>query len=362
MIHNKEGSMNDSRYRTEQIEVDGVTVYVLKDSATQATAKIIPSLGNNCYSFGVVSIVDDQWIDLIDPPPDLETLKNRPTAYGNPILFPFPNRIRGGVFTFEGKTYQFDKPAESPTAIHGLLLTAPYQVERADADDKSGAMLIARLDSREFPEVMRQYPFPFEIKITYTLQEAVLKMDIRIENLGDTNMPMGFGIHPYFRAPLSLNSSPTETLITVPVTQYWELDEILVPTGKIFDAMGDLELRTGKPFAGMQLDHVFTGVQTANGVSQCTINDREAGMQLTIEADAQFREWVVYTPPNRPSICFEPYTCPTDAINLEAKGIDTGVTVLKPGEVFTAEIRIFPEFVITGKPVFSEPIHSGSDK
>lgn len=350
MTHNKEGTMNDSRYRTEQIEVDGATVYVLKDSATQATAKIIPSLGNNCYSFGLIG-VDGQWIDLIDPPPDLETLKNRPTAYGNPILFPFPNRIRGGVFTFEGKTYQFDKPSDSPTAIHGLLLTAPYQVERAEADDKSGAMLIARLDSREFPEVMRQYPFPFEIKITYTLRAAVLKMDIRVENLGDTNMPMGFGIHPYFRAPLSPRSSPTETQITVPVTQYWELDEILVPTGKIIDAEGELQLRTGKPFAGMKLDHVFTGVQTANGVSQCTINDREAGIQLTIEADAQFREWVVYTPPNRPSICFEPYTCPTDAINLEAKGIDAGVTVLKPGEVFTAEIRIFPE-----------PIHSGSDK
>jgi aldose 1-epimerase len=333
--------MKDSRYRTEQIEVEGDTVYVLKDSATQATAKIIPSLGNNCYSFG--HVVDGQWIDLIDPPPDLETLKNRPTAYGNPILFPFPNRIRGGVFTFEGKTYQFDKPPESPTAIHGLLLRVPYRVERAHADDESGATLSSSLDSREFPEVMRQYPFPFEIKITYTLQSGGLKMDIRIENLGDANMPMGFGIHPYFRAPLSPKSSPAKTQITVPVTHYWELDEILVPTGKILDAESDLELRKGKPFGGMKLDHVFTGVQTVNGVSQCTIDDQEANIRLTVEADAQFREWVVYTPPNRPSICFEPYTCPTDAINLEAKGIDAGVTVLKPGEVFTAEIRIYAE-------------------
>ena len=333
--------MSQSRYATDRIEVDGVEVYVLRDSDARAKAKIAPSLGNNCYSFGLS--VNDEWINLIDPPPDLETLKDRPTAYGNPILFPFPNRIREGKFTFEGKTYTFDKPAQSPTSIHGLLLNQPYHIESAGADSEKGAILVCRLDSCQFPDIIRQYPFPFEIKVTYTLKASILTMGVHIQNLGDKNMPMGFGIHPYFRAPLSAKSSEEKCLIAVPVTKYWELDEFLLPTGNVFDVEGDLDLRGGEPFKGMEFDHVFTGVSLSEGVSRCLIDDQEAGIRMILESDAQFRELVVYTPPNRPSICFEPYTCPTDAINLETRGIDAGVIILKPGEAFSGTIRIIPD-------------------
>lgn len=61
---------------------------------------------------------------------------------------------------------------------------------------------------------------------------------------------------------------------------------------------------------------------------------------MILESDAQFRELVVYKPPRRSSICFEPYTCPTDAINLEAKDIPAGVIVLSPDETFSATVRM----------------------
>ena len=44
-------------------------------------------------------------------------------------------------------------------------------------------------------------------------------------------MPMGFGIHPYFHALLAPASEATQAMITVPAAKYWELDEVLVPTG-----------------------------------------------------------------------------------------------------------------------------------
>jgi aldose 1-epimerase len=332
--------MDDSRYTVEQVEIDGVEVYVLREHVMKTEARIAPGVGNNCYSFGFE--FKGEWIDIIDPPPDMQTLKNRPTAYGNPILFPFPNRIRGGKFTFEGKEYQFDKPANSPTSIHGLLLTRPYHVDSAGAT-ADAASIVCRLDSREFPDMMRQYPFPFEIRVAYTLKASVLTMETRVKNLGDKNMPMGYGIHPYFRAPLSSKSSPEKCLITAPTAKYWELDKDLVPTGKTLDVEGRMDLRNGKPFAGMKLDDVFTDVIRSEGVSRCIIDDTEAGLRMVLESDGQFRELVVYTPPNRPSICFEPYTCPTDAINLEARGINAGVIVLKPGEEFTGTVRMIAE-------------------
>ena len=326
-----------------------------KPSDWLAAASIVPELGNNCYLFKVAD--GNRWMDVIESPPDLATLKERPTAYGNPILFPFPNRIRGGMFTFEGETYQFDKPPESPTSIHGLLLNQPYQVERRSAG-KDGALLICSLDTRDFPEIGRQYPFPFKIQITYILGPVsptngapdsppeiptlCLKMDVSITNTGERNMPMGFGIHPYFHALLAPDSDATQAMITVPAAKYWELDEALVPTGKTFPASGVLDLRNGQPYANAELDHVFTDVQLTDGISRCIIDNRDTGRGMILESDAQFRELVVYTPPGRSSICFEPYTCPTDAINLEAKGISAGVRVLSPDETFSATVRIIP--------------------
>lgn len=343
--------MNPARYAVDRVEIDGVEVYVLRDSTTKAEAKIAPSLGNNCYSFGLS--IKEEWINLLDPPPDLETLKKCPTAYGNPILFPFPNRIRGGKFSFEGKEYTFDKWPQSPNSVHGLLLTQPYQVQSADADAERGASLVCRLDSRQFPEVMRQYPFPFEIQITYTLKESILTMLTQVKNLGDGKMPMGFGIHPYFRVPLSAKSSAEKCLITVPAAKHWELDQFL-PTGRIFEVEGNCDLRNGKPFAGMRLDNVFTGILLSDGVSRCIIDDQEARIRMILESGVEFRELVIYIPPNRPAICFEPYTCPTDAINLTAKGIDAGVIALKPGEAFSGTIRIIPEMSNTSRDVLEE--------
>ena len=168
-------------------------------------------------------------------------------------------------------------------------------------------------------------------------------------NTGSRNMPLGFGIHPYFRVALSRNANAAAALIKVPAAAYWELDADSLPTGQTLAASGALDLRSGRSFAGLELDHVFTDVQMdSDGVSRCSIENRDAGTGMVIESDTQFRELVVYTPPGRDTICFEPYTCPTDAINLEAKGIPAGVIALAPNDTFAATVRI--------KPAFPEPL------
>jgi aldose 1-epimerase len=186
---------------------------------------------------------------------------------------------------------------------------------------------------------MRQYPLPFEIRIIHTLIETTLTLDIHIRNTGDSNIPMGFGIHPYFSTNLTGTADASQALITVPAAKYWELDDVLVPTGKQNDVSGTLDLRNGQPFAKLKLDHVFTDVLLVDGVSRCLIENRDTGHTMVMESDAIFRELVVYTPPNRDAICFEPYTCPTDAINLEARDIPAGVIVLAPDETFSGTVR-----------------------
>ena len=328
--------MSNRRYTVDQTNVDGFKVFTLRDIKRQALAKVIPELGNNCYRF--TQTVGTEPINIILPPPNLKTLAQRPSGYGNPILFPFPNRIREGCFLFEGKQYTFDKALNSPNSIHGLAIDQPFHVDSISTDD--GATITCRLNSENHPHIERQFPFKFELKITYILKSANLTMTTEIANLSDHNMPMGYGIHPYFAIPLSRNSLVENCHIFVPAQKYWELDDFL-PTGHIYDVNGSFDLRTGKSFAGMEFDDVFTTLNLVNGVSQCIIDDRDAGIKMVLEADEKFRELVIYTPPNRASICFEPYTCPTDAVNLQEKGIDAGLIILKPNQIFSSVIRIY---------------------
>jgi len=332
--------MPSARYAVVSEQHEGLTVYVLQDHKAGCEARVIPEFGNNCFSYSFD--VDGERIDIIDPPDSLATLKGRASGYGVPILFPFPNRIREGEFSFEGKDYQFDVPAPGANSIHGLVLNRPWKVEEAEADDENGARLVSSIKCADFPDAIRQYPFPFNLEVTYLLKDGVLAMVTKMENLGERNMPVGFGIHPYFRAPLSQSSKPEDCLITVPANKYWELEEFL-PTGRILEASGKYNLRDGVSAAEIKFDDVLTDLIFADGVSRCVIDDKAAKMRMILESDEIFREMVVYTPPGRPAVCFEPYTCPTDAINLLEHGMDAGVIVLEAGESVCATVKMIFE-------------------
>ena len=153
--------MSTKRYTVDQANIDGFEVFTLRDIKRQASAKIIPKLGNNCYSF--TQTVGTESINIIEPPPDLKTLAQRPSGYGNPILFPFPNRIRQGHFLFEGKPYTFDKAPKSPNSIHGLVVDQPFDVDSTNTDD--GATIVCGLNSENHPHIKRQFPFTFQLKI-----------------------------------------------------------------------------------------------------------------------------------------------------------------------------------------------------
>ena len=336
----EKSNMPSSRYSVSKIEQEGIAVYVLKDSKSKLEAKIAPELGNNCFSY--TCDVEGEQIIIIEPPPDLATLKGRASGYGTPILFPFPNRIRGGKFSFEGKDYQFDVSRPGANFSHGLVLTRPWNVDKSEATDENGAQLVSSIKCADFPDAIRQYPFPFNLRVTYTLKDGVLSMVTDMENQGEQNMPMGYGIHPYFSAPLSKSSKAENCQIMLPARKYWELEDFL-PTGKILPASGKYDLIGGVPMSDVKFDDVFTDLIMTDGVSRCIIDDKDARMRMVLESDPIYREMVVYTPPRGTSICFEPYTCPTDAINLHQRGMDVGIIALKPGESVSATVKVIFE-------------------
>ncbi|MFN8127064.1 MAG: hypothetical protein U0R64_11225 [Candidatus Nanopelagicales bacterium] len=61
-------------------------------------------------------------------------------------------------------------------------------------------------------------------------------------------------------------------------------------------------------------------------------------IHLAPRCDSAFRD-MVFTLAHRRAIAVEPYTCPTDAVHLTARGLEVGWRVLGPGEQWTGTVE-----------------------
>lgn len=298
---------------------DGVDVVVLRSD--EAVAEVVPALGNNCWRFRVA---DDDVLEKVL----WVTFRTKPTSYGIPILFPFPNRIRNQKFTWRGRKVSVDVPQ------HGWLRARPWKQVEAGCDD-TASWVRSRFDARDWPgEILNQWPWPFVVDVMWRLSGRTLEMLTRVENTGADAMPFGFGIHPYFHRP-------KHATLTVPAQRRWQLAANF-PTGETESVAGEYDLRDSADVSTLSLDDIYTELSAdKEGTVQCTLVDRVAGATTTIAFTRdEFPHVVVYTPPKRDAICVEPNTCPTDAFNLESRGINASVRVLDQGESARFTIRI----------------------
>lgn len=290
---------------------DGVEIVTLR-GADGAFAEIAPAHGNNCYAFGVGESVLE--------PVTLADFLAKPTGFGIPILFPYPNRVRDGRFTFGGEEFSVE-PKQ-----HGYVRQRRWTVVDSGSGDDA-AWVTSRFEASDYPEeILEQFPFAFVLDVTYTLRGAALEMETTVTSAADRPFPFGFGIHPYFRRP-------RRGTVTVPARRRWELEEKL-PTGRTIGIDGGYDLSGGADAAAVELDDIYTDLVAGDGgLVRCSIEDAERATRTVIEFDAaEFPNVVVFTPPApRWAICVEPNSCPTDAFNLAARGVESNLLVLEPG-------------------------------
>jgi aldose 1-epimerase len=312
----------------------------LEDEAGNV-AEVRPDLGFNCYRWQTVR--DGKTLDLLYADERLLGPGGRPTRGGIPILFPFPNRIRDARFTWEGREWTLPPTDNNGrNAIHGFACRAAWRIVDRGAD-AHGAWLTGEFASTDDLETRKLWPGDYRLRVTYRLGDGVLRLTAEVTNPGSTALPFGLGYHPYFRLPFVGAGPADESLISVPAASLWELTETL-PTGKRLPVDAGRDLNRPRRYADLNLDDVLTDLpadrpQDANGLVRCaTIGSEDA--TLRIACSPTFREMVVFTPPHRHAFCVEPYTCPTDAVNLEARGVAAGWLTLPAGDKWTSVVEM----------------------
>ncbi len=317
------------------------TIHILASDAGDR-CEVWPALGFNCFSWKTVK--GGQTLDLLYADPQLFD-NGRPTRSGIPILFPFPNRIRAGRFSWDGRQFALPQnDANKKNAIHGFVCRRPWRLTGSGADASGGWLTGEFQLSRDDPDSQPLWPADFVLKVTYRLLPGKLRVEAEVHNPDRLSLPFGIGYHPYFTVPIVPGAKAEECLIQVPAGSFWKLDETL-PTGEVLSVDSARDFRQPRPFGGVSVDDVLTGIATDRSSGGLRFNGSmtQGDRKLHFWSSPCFRELVVFTPPQRQAFCLEPYTCPTDAINMPDHGKAVGWLSLPPGGNWKADFEMTTE-------------------
>jgi aldose 1-epimerase len=105
------------------------------------------------------------------------------------VLAPWPNRLAGGRYVFDGETYEVPvSDRASGAANHGLVRWANWRA--AEHED-------ARVSMEYVLHPQPGYPFTLRLRVEYSLAADGLTVRTTAENVGDRACPFGVGHHPY---------------------------------------------------------------------------------------------------------------------------------------------------------------------
>ena len=230
------------------------------------------------------------------------------------FLYPYPNRLRDGRYTFDGKTYQFAiNNADTGNSLHGFgTADAPMQVKEIKTTNTE-AMIHCTWQHDGSHEA---YPFRFTFSVKMILRSQTpnsrgggeFEIEMSLKNDDSVLIPAGLGWHPYF----VMSEIVDDTSLRLPESQWIVIDDRMLPTG---EKQAYSAFNTLTKIGDTHLDNGF--FITENGTKASVILESERGtLQYWQEIGTAKWQFVqVFTPPDRRSIAIEPMTCNIDAFN-----------------------------------------------
>jgi aldose 1-epimerase len=232
-------------------------------------------------------------------------------------LVPFSNRIAHGRFVADGRAVALAPNfpgSDHPHTIHGFGWLAPWHVAQAGPGH-------ARLTYAHSADA---WPWPFAATQDFAFAQDALVLTLSLTNQGDSPMPAGLGIHPYF-------PRGADTVYHGLHRGEWHNTPDCLPLS-LDQRDQAIDWWQGAPVGSRTVDTAYTGRQ-----GPITLRWADRGLGLTMTPSDTLGQTVVYTPAGEDYVCVEPVSHTTDAVNRDRAG-ETGLVWLAPGETMTASI------------------------
>jgi galactose mutarotase-like enzyme len=236
----------------------------------------------------------------------------------SPILFPI-------VGTLKNNSYQHNN-IEYHLSRHGFAREMNFEL--IDKQENSATFSLASSD-----ETLKKYPFAFELHLIYTLENTTLKIEYKVINKGESKMPFSIGAHPAFDLPGNFENYSLEFENEEPLTFF------LLEDGLISNTTEQIQLDKKQLHLNHQLfenDALVFKKLTSKSIS--ILGNSKPILKVSYE---DFPDLGIWTPPNAPFICIEPWFGYSDTIdtfgNLFKK---EGIQVLDKNATFHSAFSI----------------------
>lgn len=236
----------------------------------------------------------------------------------SPILFPIVGRLKNDTYTIADKTYELPR--------HGFARNFEFQI--LNQTEKS---VVFVLESNT--DTLKSYPFEFQLQLEYELDGNELKIKHSVENKSNVTMPFSIGAHPAFTiedsfSDYSLQFNETEEFVSYEL----ENEQFNNSFRKINSENGQINL----DYDLFQIDAlVFKHLKSKN----LTLLKKNQPY-LSVEFIG-FPYMGIWTKPNAPFLCIEPWCGLADNINHNGNIYEKeGIQLLNKETKFQREISI----------------------
>ena len=271
----------------------------VENSKTSCYAKICV---NDGASLQTLKLNGEIIIEDVSPLPYSST-------YASSILFPFANRIKDGVYTFEGKTFQFPiNETGNNNALHGLVFNKTFNVVDQKETENFASITFEYVENN----ASIGFPYTYTLQLQYIIKKNSVDINVWVKNTDSHAFPFTLGWHPYFVSSDLFNST-----LHFDSNKQIAFDSRCITTG-----VNTIENESVFEVKDKQLDDCF--ILNSNKTQFNTPNHK---LQISTSSKENFLQ--IYTPPKANTIAIEPTTGVSDSFNNKI-----GLQTLKPNETY----------------------------
>lgn len=236
----------------------------------------------------------------------------------SPVLFPIVGGLKNNSYEIDGNEYELPR--------HGFARNFNFKVIETTENSVTFSL-------KENETTLQVYPFEFELQLKYVLNENKLSLIYSVENNSKNIMPFNIGAHPAFSIPSNFNE----------YSLHFNKEEKLLSH----------QLENGL-FSGKTIEIQSKNQQLALNYS---LFDKDALVFKNIESKeielhfnnkpyikisfSDFKHLGIWTKPNAPFLCIEPWMGYADKSNSNGKLFEKeSIQTINPNEKLSCEFSI----------------------
>lgn len=236
----------------------------------------------------------------------------------SPVLFPIVGTLKNNTYKYNGLEYQLSR--------HGFAREMQFEL----IDKQKSSATFSLIASTETQKI---YPFDFELHLIYSLENKTLKIEYKVFNNGFSAMPFSIGAHPAF------NLSENFENYSLIFEDSNDLNYYLLEDGLISNTANSLQLNHNELKLNYKLFE--NDALVFKKISSKSITILEKTNPILKVSYSDFPDLGIWTPPNAPFICIEPWFGYSDTVDKFDSLLDKeGIQILESNDNFHSEFCI----------------------